>query len=387
MRVLWVTQQAALQGGCESYIFNTVRALSDRGIANGLLYNINHPFTPDFASIFSALLPSISIRQQISQWQPDVIYVHQLEDERTLETLLATRVPVVRFYHDHRLFCLREHKYKTLSLDTCTETIGNNCYRCLGFIARSGGDRHWQLRTLAPLQKAQELNRQLQGHIVASDYMRAHLIEHGFDPARIQVNPLFANRFSTPESPERSPHKLVYAGQLVRGKGVDVLIHAMAGVDPAITLDIYGNGAQRGELEALATQLGLGARIAFRGGVSQSALQTAFATALCVVIPSRAPETFCLTGLEAFATGTPVIASAVGGITQWLHHLHNGLAVPSNSPAELANAITLLHDNPQVRRRMAENARHTALEHFSQDRHIDALVAGFNALSASKVAA
>jgi len=387
MRVLWVTQQAALQGGCESYIYNTVKALADRGVESGLLYNINRPFTPEFASIFNALLPSISIRQQIGHWQPDIIYVHQLDDEQVLEQLLATNVPVVRFYHDHRLFCLREHKYKALSMDTCTETIGTNCYRCLGFVARTGADRHWQLRTLTPLRRALDINRRLQGYVVASDYMRNHLIDHGFAPQRLQVNPLYSNSLAVYPRQTFSGSRLVFAGQLVRGKGVDILINALSRVDPAITLDIYGSGVQRAELEALVSRLGLDSRVAFRGAVSQAELQIAYGAALCVVVPSRAPETFCLTGLEAFSAGTPVIASAVGGITQWLEHLHNGLAVESNSASALANAITVMYQNTAARKRMAENARRTALEQFSRDRHIDALIAYFNTLAADKVAA
>ena len=387
MRILWVTQRAAMQGGCESYIHNTVTALSAHGVENGILYNINHPFETNFVRIFDAVLPAITPQHQIRHWRPDIIYVHQLDDERLLDELLACGLPVIRFYHDHRLFCLREHKYKAFSQATCTDTVGLNCYSCLGFLNRSGASRHWQLRSLGSLHRDLERNRQLHGHVVASDYLQQHLVDHAFQADRILVNPLYGNAVALRELPTRSKHRLVYAGQLVNGKGVDVLIRALPAVDPSLTLDIYGTGAQQAELQGLVHKLKQEHRVWFHGNVSQSALQYAFAGAMCVIIPSRSPETFCLTGLEAFAVGTPVIASAVGGIPQWLRHLENGLLVASNDVAALADAITVMYRNPGARDGMSVRALDTATRLFTRDQHVRRLLTFFRSLQNRKVAA
>ena len=126
-------------------------------------------------------------------------------------------------------------------------------------------------------------------------------------------------------------------GQLVRGKGVDVLLKAFANTqDKTITLDICGDGKQKEELKELAQSHGVAHRVHFHGKVSSESLSTYYSNAYMVVIPSRAPETFNLVGLEAMKHAKAVIATDVGGISEWLEDQKTGFVFPSND----ANTLT-----------------------------------------------
>jgi glycosyltransferase involved in cell wall biosynthesis len=66
-----------------------------------------------------------------------------------------------------------------------------------------------------------------------------------------------------------------------------------------------------------------------------------------------------VTHLEAMAAGTPVVATAVGGVPELIDDGQNGLLVPAGQPEPLANAILRALDNPDVMRRLAERGRMT----------------------------
>ncbi|RKH60513.1 glycosyltransferase family 4 protein [Corallococcus aberystwythensis] len=120
--------------------------------------------------------------------------------------------------------------------------------------------------------------------------------------------------------------------------------------------------------------LGLSGRVSFLGSMAPESLSALYRRAACVVFPSRAPETFGLVGVEAMAHGTPVIASRVGGVGEWLTD-ETGLGVRPNDPLELAAAIDGMLAGPDPRRRLGENALRAYQEHFTPERHVTRLLA------------
>jgi glycosyltransferase involved in cell wall biosynthesis len=74
------------------------------------------------------------------------------------------------------------------------------------------------------------------------------------------------------------------------------------------------------------------------------------------VLASRS-EGFPLSTLEAMAAGLPVIAADVGGVSEQISHLETGILVPPERPAEIAEWIVRLHDDPSLRSRLGEAAR------------------------------
>ena len=143
---------------------------------------------------------------------------------------------------------------------------------------------------------------------------------------------------------------LVAAGRLVRKKGFEYLIDAMAAIDPPVTLASAGAGDLAAELDARARAAGVGDRVRFLGNVTQDAVGRWFAAADVAVVPSVRDDRGNVDGLpntvlEALATGTPVVATPAGGIGAVIENGVSGVIVPEREPAALAAAISdLLRD-------------------------------------------
>ncbi|MCA9174830.1 MAG: glycosyltransferase family 4 protein [Planctomycetales bacterium] len=377
-----MNQHAAPVGGCEHYIHRTASRLREAGIINTLLYEVDGAISPDFLRAFDHSFPLVEPARQLNAIGGDLVYLHRVDNPELFGVLQELTLPVFRFYHDHQLFCLREHKYTAIGSQTCTRPTGLGCYACLGFLQHSDRWPHVGLRSLGALHARQAANRHWDGHLVASEYMADHLAEHGFHRQRTHVVPLFVEH-SGDDAPEQkqcscdsgSPRVqgkgvVGFAGQLVRGKGVDVLLEAMTRLPRQTHLRIAGSGRQQSELQLQSERLGIADRVQFVGKLNSDALPAFLRSCDVVAMPSRAPETFGLAGLEASGLGIPVVATDVGGVRQWLRHEHNGLLCLPNRADALASALARLLESDALRRRLGENAAVVCREQFTAERHV-----------------
>jgi glycosyltransferase involved in cell wall biosynthesis len=386
MKIAWINELAQPSGGAERYVRDTARELADRGVRSVLFYDVKA--TPDpspsMLAPFEGGFPIVELGRQLRELAPDVVYVHQLHERGALGALAASPFPVVRFFHDHRLFCLREHKYTALSQTPCSRTVGAGCYPCLGFLRRSETWPGVQLASLRALRAEQAQARHHEAFIVGSRYMADHVADHGFERSRIHVIPLYARVPPRSDVPgQRQEDLLLFVGQLSTGKGLDVLLQALTRTSRPCRLLVVGRGRQEVKLRALVQALGLAGRVSFAGWLDPEALSAYYEQATCMVFPTRAPETSGLVGIEAMAHGTPVIASALGGIEEWLTHGRTGLCVPPNEPAALAAAIDRLLGDSRLRSQLGLNALRTFEECFRPEYHAARLLTVLEAAAAA----
>ena len=367
--IVWVNEHAGYVGGCEHYIARTARLFREVGVRNTLLYSVDGILERPFLDSFDAAFPLVDPSRQVQDIDANVGFVHRLEDLRMVRELTESSIPCARFYHDHKLFCLREHKYTVLGKQTCQQRTGFGCYSCLGFVQRSEQWPGVRLKSLSDLEHQQDANLGWDAHVVGSSYMADHLQLHGFDSSRIHVAPLFVTPPTT-RAVERAENLVFFAGQLVRGKGIDTLLKAMTTLPDAAVLKIAGEGRQRGQLETLTKELGLTPRVEFLGKLNSAELENWYRLATVVAMPSRTPETFGLSGLEASACGAAVVATEVGGIGEWLQHERNGLLCPPNDPAALATCLRQVLSSADLRQRLGENAVAICRNDFAPLRHL-----------------
>ena len=166
-----------------------------------------------------------------AQRQPDVIYVHKMGDLAVLKTLVACGRPVVRMVHDHDLYCMRSYKYHPISRSICTRGASAYCIVPCGAPILRNRNGLWPFRWVSFWDKLKEikLNRQFERMVVATDYMKQELLRNGFDAARIEIHaPVPRTNEVTLQSSFSPRNLIVYAGQIIRGKGVDVLLESLA---------------------------------------------------------------------------------------------------------------------------------------------------------------
>ena len=377
MKILWINDKVSFSGGAETYIYQCAQVLSKKyQVENILLYDVESRVDYNYSKAFSFTTVLADLKQQLKYISPDVIYVHQVANTKILEELSKLEIPVVSFIHDHKNFCLREHKYTTITHETCTKKIGLDCYSCLGFLNKKDGFPYVTLNNVTSLLSVQNILKSFSLTVVASEYMKNHLLLHQFEAKQIAKIPLFSQPIKSMvySNALQKVKGFLFVGQLVRGKGVDTLLESFAKLNDGSTrLDICGDGKQRAELEAQAKKLGIMHKVSFHGKISSNELSQFYQNAYAVVIPSRAPETFNLVGLEAMKHAKAVLASDVGGIGEWLEDGLTGLLFPSNDIAKLTQVMKKAVQNPQPISRMGQRAFVEFNKKYIPSIHCDAL--------------
>lgn len=374
MHIAWVNEAADFVGGAERYIADLAPRLKEQGHQNTLLYGVAGWMEPTFTSRFDAAFPMVDLCAQLASLKPDVVYIHQLSDESTLDPIARSRVPSFRFLHDHKLFCLREHKYTTISKVTCERRIGLGCYPCLGFVNKHNGLR---LRTVGELEAKLAKNRKLTGVVVGSEYMRAHARLHGFAANRVHTARLYVAEPTSQPPIKRRDDLLLFVGALIRGKGLDLLLQAMPQLPAHIRLRVLGTGSQEGFFREQVRDLGLADRVAFVGQADRQTVEESYAEATVVVVPSRSPETFSFVGPEALLRGAPVVASNVGGMGEWLIPGETALAFETCNADSLAQTLHRAVIDSEEMQKMTERGQQHVRDKLNAEQHIDTLLGLF----------
>jgi rhamnosyl/mannosyltransferase len=164
---------------------------------------------------------------------------------------------------------------------------------------------------------------------------------------------------------------VLFVGRLVPYKGLRTLLRAFRHVRKRIRsaqLAIVGSGPEQPVLEQLANQLGLADAVRFVGTLSRPRLREAYSACDLFVLPSLSrSEAFGIVLLEAMARGKPVVATHVGGIPYVVRQGQSGILVPPFDPIPLAEAISQLLNDPELRQRMGQAGRKRVLANFTRE--------------------
>jgi phosphatidylinositol alpha-1,6-mannosyltransferase len=189
---------------------------------------------------------------------------------------------------------------------------------------------------------------------IAPNLEHVHTIPMGVatdvDPDESAVARIRA-RYRRPKGP-----LLVFAGRVVREKGVGDLLDAVARLVPMhadVSAMVVGGGAERDEFQRRAADLGIADRVAFVGPMPPERTLEYMAAADVLVGPSWT-EAFGLVFAEALSVGTPVVGTDVGGIAECIDHQRTGLLVPPRAPDAIAAAIDRFVTEPDFAARTAQ---------------------------------
>jgi glycosyltransferase involved in cell wall biosynthesis len=354
-------------GGAETDILLGAGSLKDRGHAVALLYSSRTgrgeaAWEQTFSECYP--LPTHNkleaVRGVLRKFEPDVIYFHSLPDLLVLGELLESPAPVVRRVHDHRMYCMRGGKYNYFTRAVCRHPASWRCVvPCLASIGRNpDGLLPFKWVSYQAKKREIELNRKCDCLLVYSEYQKEELARNGFDPDKIEVRvPVdnSANAGSVSSFHERN--LVLFVGQVIRGKGVDLLLRALAKVKAPFQACILGEGNHRPYCERLSARLGLDQRVKFHGFVAHDALKDFYQEASLLAVSSVWPEPFGLVGREAMSHGLPVVAFDSGGIREWLFDGQNGFLVPWKDTDRFAERVEQLLRDKDLARRLGGRGR------------------------------
>ena len=173
-------------------------------------------------------------------------------------------------------------------------------------------------------------------------------------------------------SPEKRPPDIVAVGRFVEKKGFDDLILACQeltrrGID--YSCHLIGGGELESKLASMIDHFGLGDRVCLLGSqpqvkVKEAIRHSAVMAAPCVHGQDGNRDGLPTVLLESMALGTPCISTPVTGIPEVVKHQVTGLIVPERSPKDLADALELMLNRPDLRVRYASAARHLIEQDF-----------------------
>ncbi len=197
---------------------------------------------------------------------------------------------------------------------------------------------------------------------------RVHLVYHGLSAD-------FTRLLEAGGSTARNGRlRILGVGRLVAKKGFDVMVDACAVLqERGVPFDALIVGQDDKDGEALRRKIAeLGSPVVLPGPMGPRDLLDEYRRAGVLCMPCRLlpsdrdgiPNVL----VEAMAAGAPVVATAVSGIPELVEHEVNGLLVEPDDPHALADALLRLHDDPELTRRLTDNARETVSTRFDGDR-------------------
>ena len=278
-----------------------------------------------------------ALRALIAETRPDVAHFHNTFPQISPAAYGACReagVPVVQTLHNYRMFCANG----LLNRD------GEPCERCLGrnplpaLMHACYRDSHLATAGMvlgSALHRARNTYRtDVDRYIVLTEFARRRFIAHGLPEDRLVVrgNTLPCD----PGMGVGGGGYALYAGRLTAEKGVGTLLRAWRRTRN-IPLRIAGDGALRESLEREAQ----GLPVEFLGRVAPGRVLSLMKEADMLVVPSECYEGFPRVVVEAFATGTPIVASDLGGLGELVDE-RAGIKFRSGDAGALAGAVMQL---------------------------------------------
>jgi glycosyltransferase involved in cell wall biosynthesis len=216
-------------------------------------------------------------------------------------------------------------------------------------------------------------------YFTSEDRKRAYL-EWGVavEDAAVIRSGIDLGMFRFAEGRPEGPARVLFLGRIKRRKGLHTLVLAMGDLPAGTRLRAIGpveDDAYFAEVAELADAARVMDRVEFGAAVPHSDVPGLLADAHVLVCASEEPEAFSRLVLEAFAVGTPVVGTTIGGTGDVLKDGDTGLAFSPGNARELSNQLQLLLRDPALRDRLVRNARKLVEERYSLGFTVDQIEA------------
>ena len=426
MKILLVHYRYYEWGGPERYLFNVTRALTQQG-HEVIPFSIAHPdnaetpyqqyFAPQVgagdAKLFAeeSRSPLFVLRKLertfyskavedqmlrlIDETTPDCVYVLQFLRHLSPAVLVAAKrrkLPLVVRLSDFELVCPQAHLQRNgrecrdcVDQGSIWPSVKNSCVR---------GSRALSLMNFAATHypRARGYFDLVDRFVAPSETMRDAMIAGGIDASRLVHIPTPVESAPAAAAAGKIEERpcLAYVGQLRPEKGVDALVRAWRLVaseakEHGVTLRIAGSG--QAPYEASLRELASGIdSIEFLGTVARTQVADLLASARATVIPSTWPENLPNALIESYAAGTPVVASAIGSLAEYVREGETGYLFPAGDVDALAAKLRTIIRGDAHLTTMGASAFRCANQEFSPEGHVEALMGVFRGLDTASPA-
>lgn len=314
------------------------------------------------------------ISKIILQFKPDIVHIHNLffiASPSVINAANRHKIPVILTLHNYRLICanallMRNNKVCEL----CTQKkfplagIKYKCYR--NSVAESA-----LVTAITGIHKFRSTwKNKVSAYITLNEFSRSKLLHSSLQVAehKMITKPNFV-----PDPGEGSGDRenfFLFAGRIAKEKGVHVLAKAFAAM-PEYKIIIAGDGPER---KLLQEKFSAYPNIYFTGQLETKQVSEYMKKCKALICPSIWYEGAPFTIIEAFATGTPVIASRLGSMIESITDGFNGLHFTAGDTEDLSRTIRLFIKESENNSMFYKNARQTYLEKYHEEIHYNAVL-------------
>jgi glycosyltransferase involved in cell wall biosynthesis len=374
LKILFIHNTYQQPGGEDVAVKEEMKLLQERGHEADVVYFTNSDIGTSSSKVkagFKAFYNQQSfelIQKKVNDFKPDLIHLHNLFFTASPSVLYAAskkNIPVVATVQNYRLICanavlMRKHLPCELCVNK-TLPMAGIVYRCY----RSSAIESAMVTAITGYHKlAGTWRKKIDQYIVPTPFAKEKLLHSSLQlpTNRITVKPNFVTDFGEGET--NRENFFLFAGRLATEKGIDVLLQCFQQL-PGSTLVIAGDGPNRKNLEE---QYKPFSNIQFAGKKSREEIIMLMKKCKALIFPSTWYEGQPYTILEAFVTGTPVIASKLGAMESMIIHNFNGLHFEPGNSNDLSTAITAFNNNNH-KAELYTNARQTYINNYHPDIH------------------
>ncbi len=309
----------------------------------------------------------------IRDTKPDIAHFHNTFPQLSPSVYAACRqegVPVIQTLHNYRLICA--NGLLNRGRRPCEACVGASLlsalrYRCYrGSLTATAAI----VAMLAYNRYAGSYARNVDRYICLTNFAVDKLAAGGLPRDRIRVKPNFVPEPPTAGEYPRMPYA-VYVGRLSEEKGVHTLLNAWQHVG-AVQLKVIGDGARRVELERYAAEKCL--NVEFLGQRHRLELIDIVKKAQFQVVPSECYEGFGMVVIEAYACGTPLIASKIGSLAEIIDEGVTGLLFRPGDMADLAEKARRMTQSSELCRAMGMAGRRRFEERYTERQNLQMLM-------------
>jgi len=308
-----------------------------------------------------------NLRRKISEFQPDVVHVHNTFPQLSPSVFWASQqagVPVVQTLHNFRHVCANALLLRD----------GRRCEKCVGGPSwpalwhRCYANSLPRTAVMAAVnslhKKLGTYSRAVDAYILLNQFNREIFLRGHFPAHKLVVKPNFVPVSDLGLVPRKQ--QVVFAGEVTRNKGVRLLLAAwrMAALS-GFRLSLIGDSPER---PAMAEEHSHLPGVTWHGRLTRAEVLEHIAASRVLVFPSLAYENCPMVVLEALSVGTPVVAANHPGLQTMIEHQREGLLFQAGDPQALAAALrdALLADHGTWSQ-WSNQARRTHAQRYSED--------------------
>jgi len=314
-----------------------------------------------------------AMRRLLREVKVDLAHLHIYYGQLTgsiLQPLREAGVPTVQTLHEYKIVCPTSSLYAGGRI--CQQCDGRAFWHAAATRCNRGSLMRSALSALETyVSHALGAVDKISHFIAVSDFLRNKVIELGVPAQKITRVHNFVDCSKYVASVEPGRH-LLYFGRLERNKGVYTLLDAIEPLRDT-RLIIAGVGSQQAGVAAEIERRGMH-HVQMVGFQCGEALHRLVKECICSVTPSEWFETFGLTLVESFAQGRPVIASAIGGMTEVVSDGSDGLLFPPGDVDALRGCLQWMWSHRNEAVVMGQHGRRKVEQQFSAQSHYDQMM-------------